>query len=164
LKKLWTVGPAARTRIGRYKEQPMKKALSIICIAAVVCAIGASCVSATLSFDTVYIEFRSELDLTNAKSHKVVRGETLSGITKDYYGDDFGYYFPMIMGASSRVVTHPDKIVPGMVLTIPDKKRNLANPIIRANIRKQFLRVAGIYRREGNNFVADRLVETANSL
>lgn len=142
----------------------MKRAVSILCLAAAAFALGASCVSATLSFESVYIEFRSELDLSNAKSHKVVKGETLSGITKAYYGDDYGYYFPMIMGASSRVVTHPDKIAPGMVLTIPDKKRNLANPLIRANIRKQFLRVAGIYRREGNAFVADKLVETANGL
>jgi len=142
----------------------MKKAVSILCLAALICSAGASCVSASLSFDSVYIEFRSELDLGNAKSHKVVRGETLSGITKDYYGDEYGYYFPMIMGASSRVVTHPDKIVPGMVLTIPDRKRNLANPLIRMNIKKQFLRVASIYRREGNAFVADKLVETANGL
>jgi len=142
----------------------MKKALSILCAATVIFAACVSCVSATLSFDTVYIEFRSELDLSNAKSHKVVRGETLSGITKDFYGDDYGYYFPMIMGASSRVVTHPDKIAPGMVLTIPDKKRNLGNPLIRMNIKKQFRRVAGIYRREGNTFVADKLVETANGL
>jgi hypothetical protein len=141
----------------------MKKTASVL-IAALALLACASCISATLSFESVYIEFRAELDLANAKSYKVVRGDTLSKITIAFYGEDYGYYFPMIMGASSRVVTHPDKIVPGMVLTIPDRKRNLANPIIRANIKKQFLRVASIYRREGNAFVADRLAETANGL
>jgi hypothetical protein len=128
------------------------------------CLVLASCLSATLSFDSVYIQFRTELDLRGAKTHKVVKGDTLSRITKDFYGEDYGYYFPMIMGASSNVVTHPDKIAPGMVLTIPDRKRNLGDPLIRMNIKKQFRNVARIYRREGNAFVAEKLEETANGL
>lgn len=142
----------------------MKKAILSLALAALACGIAASCVSATLSFESVYIQFRTELDLSGARTHKVVKGDTLSKITKDFYGADYGYYFPMIMGASSNVVAHPDKIKPGMVLTIPDKKRNLGNPLIRLNIKKQFLNVARIYRREGNDFVADKLVETANGL
>jgi hypothetical protein len=35
---------------------------------------------------------------------------------------------------------------------------------VRANIKKQFLRVARIYRREGNAFVAGKLEETAREL
>jgi hypothetical protein len=126
---------------------------------------AASCVTeVTLSFDTVYVEFRRELDLTGAKSYRVVKGDTLSAITKNFYGEAYGYYFPMIMGASANVVTHPDKIAPGMILTIPDRKRNVSNPLVRANIKKQFLRVARIYRREGNVFVAGKLEETAREL
>lgn len=150
--------------MGAFRMAGMKKNLAFLGHVALVCVMAASCVSATLSFDTVYVEFRRELDLTGAKSYKVVKGDTLSKITKNYYGEEYGYYFPMIMGASSNVVTHPDKIVPGMVLTIPDRKRNVSNPLIRRNIKKQFLRVASIYRREGNAFVADKLVETANGL
>ncbi len=142
----------------------MRRALPILCLAAIVGATAASCVSGVLTFETVYIEFRGQLDLAGAKSYKVVKGDTLSSITRRFYGEEYGYYFPMIMGASSKVVAHPDKIRPGMVLTIPDRKRNVNNPVIRVNIKRQFLRVASIYRREGNVFVAGKLEETANGL
>jgi len=70
------------------------------------------------------------LDLTGARTYKVKWGDTLSKISRRFYKD--GFYYPIIMLASPGVVKNPDKIIPGMVLTIPDLERNKAN----ANGRK----------------------------
>jgi nucleoid-associated protein YgaU len=52
-----------------------------------------------------------------AQFHTVVRGDTLSGIAKQYYGDAMKY--PMIFEANKPMLTDPDKIYPGQVLRIP---------------------------------------------
>jgi nucleoid-associated protein YgaU len=52
-----------------------------------------------------------------ATYYEVVRGDTLSKIAKQQYGDANKY--PVIFEANKPMLTHPDKIYPGQVLRIP---------------------------------------------
>jgi len=55
-----------------------------------------------------------------AQYHDVVRGDTLSAISKKYYGDANKYN--AIFEANKPMLTHPDKIYPGQKLRIPAQK------------------------------------------
>jgi nucleoid-associated protein YgaU len=61
------------------------------------------------------------LDVTNpqpeARFYTVVKGDTLSKIAKEQYGDASKY--PQIFEANKPMLKHPDKIYPGQVLRIP---------------------------------------------
>ncbi len=61
------------------------------------------------------------LEVTNpqpeARYYTVVKGDTLSKISKEMYGDANKY--PQIFEANKPMLTHPDKIYPGQVLRIP---------------------------------------------
>jgi nucleoid-associated protein YgaU len=63
------------------------------------------------------------LDVTTpapeAKYYTVVKGDTLSKIAKEQYGDANKY--PQIFEANKPMLTNPDKIYPGQVLRIPPK-------------------------------------------
>jgi nucleoid-associated protein YgaU len=52
-----------------------------------------------------------------AKLYTVVRGDTLSKIAKEYYGNPMKY--PVIFEANKPMLSDPDKIYPGQVLRIP---------------------------------------------
>ena len=52
-----------------------------------------------------------------AQYHDVVRGDTLSAISKKYYGDANKYH--AIFEANKPMLTSPDKIYPGQKLRIP---------------------------------------------
>lgn len=52
-----------------------------------------------------------------ARTHTVVRGDTLSGIAKQYYGKANKY--PAIFEANRDQLDDPDRIKPGQVLKIP---------------------------------------------
>lgn len=52
-----------------------------------------------------------------ARFHTVVRGDTLSAIAKQYYGNPNLY--PAVFKANQPMLKHPDKIYPGQVLRIP---------------------------------------------
>jgi nucleoid-associated protein YgaU len=52
-----------------------------------------------------------------AQFHDVVKGDTLSAISKKYYGDPNKYN--SIFEANRPMLTHPDKIYPGQKLRIP---------------------------------------------
>jgi len=52
-----------------------------------------------------------------AQYHDVVRGDTLSAISKKYYGDANKYN--AIFEANKPMLSHPDKIYPGQKLRIP---------------------------------------------
>ena len=54
-----------------------------------------------------------------AKYYTVVKGDSLSKIAKQYYGDAMKY--PVIFDANKPMLTDPDKIYPGQVLRIPPK-------------------------------------------
>ena len=49
--------------------------------------------------------------------HEVKRGDTLSKIAKEVYGDPMKY--PVIFEANKPMLEHPDKIYPGQILRIP---------------------------------------------
>jgi nucleoid-associated protein YgaU len=51
--------------------------------------------------------------------YTVVRGDTLSKISKEHYGDANKYM--TIFEANKPMLTHPDKIYPGQMLRIPPK-------------------------------------------
>jgi nucleoid-associated protein YgaU len=52
-----------------------------------------------------------------ARFHTVVRGDTLSAIARQFYGDANKYH--AIFEANRPMLSHPDKIYPGQVLRIP---------------------------------------------
>ena len=54
---------------------------------------------------------------TASQFHDVVSGDTLSAISKKYYGDANKYN--TIFEANKPMLSHPDKIYPGQKLRIP---------------------------------------------
>jgi LysM repeat protein len=104
------------------------------------------------------------LMLEGAQQYRVVWGNTLSSISKQYYGSQNGYYFPVILLASKNVVSHPDVIVPGMVLTIPDLNKNLANPQARSTIKSLLKETAQVYEKKGDARTKNQLIQLSNSL
>ena len=54
-----------------------------------------------------------------ARFYTVVRGDTLSKIAKEQYGNANAYM--VIFEANKPMLTHPDKIYPGQMLRIPPK-------------------------------------------
>jgi nucleoid-associated protein YgaU len=55
-----------------------------------------------------------------AKFYTVVKGDTLSKIAKEFYGDAMKY--PVIFEANKPMLTDPDKIYPGQLLRIPPQE------------------------------------------
>jgi hypothetical protein len=105
----------------------------------------------------VYEEYSGDIILEGAKTYTVVFADTLSKITRKNYGAKNGYFFPLIMLASRKVVTDPDYIRPGMRLTIPDLEKNLNNPGTRKKIKEFLNQIAGVYDAKGK-------IETRNQL
>jgi nucleoid-associated protein YgaU len=52
-----------------------------------------------------------------AKFYVVVKGDTLSKVAKEFYGNANKY--PVIFEANKPMLSHPDKIYPGQTLRIP---------------------------------------------
>ncbi|WP_304334370.1 peptidoglycan-binding protein LysM [Conchiformibius steedae] len=60
----------------------------------------------------------AEAAATQSRFHDVVKGDTLSAIAKQYYGDANQYN--KIFEANKPMLTDPNKIYPGQKLRIPD--------------------------------------------
>jgi len=60
-----------------------------------------------------------DLSEPEAKFYTVVKGDTLSKIAKEFYGDANAYM--KIFEANKPMLSHPDKIYPGQNLRIPAK-------------------------------------------
>jgi hypothetical protein len=101
-----------------------------------------ACKSTSSAFKDAYDRHYDDLILDGAQSRTVVSGETLSGISRNVYNN--GFYFPLIMLASKDVVSDPDKIEPGMKLTIPDLQKNLDDPKARSSLKAYLKEVATI--------------------
>ena len=104
-----------------------------------------SCKSGPKEIDEQYKDLydaNTGLDLTGAGSYTVKKGDTLSAISRSAYDD--GFYYPIIMLASRGVVVNPDKIRPGMELTIPDLERNKANAGSRKSMKNCLIGFANI--------------------
>lgn len=63
-------------------------------------------------------ETEVEVEAPQERYHTVVKGESLSKIAKEMYGDAMKY--PVIFEANRPMLSHPDKIYPGQVLVIPN--------------------------------------------
>jgi hypothetical protein len=166
----------------------VKKILVLVFIAAAF--IGLSCKSAPTAsgakiegdvtqdkvnqaLEHIYSTYFGRLDLYGAQIYMVERGDTLSQITRKFYGDltgvgaagpNNGFYFPIIMLASDTSIVDPDLIEPGMILTIPDLKRNLADSGSRKAIKDCIKDVSYVYNRKGQSVTEKGLVTLANTL
>ena len=161
----------------------MKKLLVCLIIAAAIG--GLSCKSGpkiegevtqdkvNTALGTIYDTYRPKLDLTGAKEYVVVKGDTLSQITKQFYGSltgvgdagpNNGYYFPVIMLASGNKIVDPDLIEPGLKLLIPDLKKNLGIPSAHKAIKDCLIDVAYVYNKKGVAATEDGLRKLAASL
>lgn len=109
----------------------------------------------------------NELDLTGSKKHKVVYRETLSSIAKKYYGNDKGYFFPLILDASKENISNPEVIIPGTLLIIPDLNKNLADSQRKEYVKKLLLNTSKIYDSKNTFFspkISSELKKTAESI
>jgi hypothetical protein len=111
--------------------------LSILTIALSSCATTASGDSEETGkvFMRIYEKHRSGLLLDGAQKYTVKRGDKLVNIARKQYGNEYPYFFPLIMIASTDVVSNPNLIKPGYVLTIPDLQRNMTDPNARKNLK-----------------------------
>jgi hypothetical protein len=116
-------------------------------------------------FDSIYDKYEDRLILTGSEKYVVQSGDTLSQITRNQYGPANGLYFPLIMLASSDIVSDPDLIEPGMELTVPDLQRNLDNINARQALKEFLQEIAGVYERKGAYDTTRRgLLELSSSL
>ena len=166
----------------------MKKLLIVLLIAAALfsfsCKSGPSTANPNIegevtqakvndALSQIYNTYRTRLDMTGAQEYTVERGDTLSQITRKYYGSltgvgdagpSNGFYFPVIMMAAESNIVDPDLIEPGMQLKIVDLKRNLDNPISRKAIKDCLVDVAYVYNKKGVQASEDGLRRLAESL
>jgi len=144
----------------------MTKYAALIVALALCFSLAAACKSQPKSIEdalkSVYDRHYKDLILEDADTYTVVSGDTLSAISRNKY--DNGFYFPVIMLASKDVVVDPDKIEPGMELTIPDLQKNLDDPKAKANIKSFLTEVAGIEDTRKRAETADGLRKLASSL
>jgi hypothetical protein len=104
-----------------------------------------------LSFENVYSKYEARLILDGAADYVVVPGDTLTRISRTQYGAGNGYYFPLIMLASTDTVQDPDLIEPGMHLAIPDLQRNLDDSGARQAMKDFFIEIAKVYELKSAN-------------
>ncbi|MDR2575319.1 MAG: LysM peptidoglycan-binding domain-containing protein [Treponema sp.] len=90
----------------------------------------------------------TDLVLDGAENYTVVKGDTLSRISRRKYQN--GFYWPLIMMASPsawktfNMDQNQDLIEPGMVLIIPKLQANLNDARAKESMKKFFLETAGI--------------------
>ena len=121
----------------------------------------------------IYDTYYNKLNMTGAQDYVVAKGDTLSNITRKYYGKltgvgdagpNNGFYFPVIMLGSHCDIVDPDFIDPGMQLKIVDLKINLANPDSRKAIKDCLLDVSYVYNKKGDKATESGLIKLADSL
>jgi len=113
--------------------------------------LAVSCKSCPKDIDEQYRDLydaNTGLDLTGAGTYMVKDGDTLSAISRHAYDD--GFYYPIIMLASRGTVMNPDKIRPGMELTIPDLERNKAKAGSRKSMKNCLNGFANIEKAKAN--------------
>jgi nucleoid-associated protein YgaU len=114
------------------------------------------------AFHDIYQRYRGDLILTGSTTHTVARGDTLANIARNVYGD--GFYYPIILLASSNVVLDPDNLEPGMQLIIPDLQRNLNNTRARASIKSFLMEIADVEESRNRIPTANGIRQHANAL
>jgi hypothetical protein len=125
------------------------------------------------TLNQIYETYRIHLIFDGARNYTTVHGDTLSAITRKYYGSltdigdagpSNGFYFPLIMMASNSNIVDPDFIEPGMELRIVDLKKNLDDPVARKAIKDFIFDVAYVYNKKGATVTEDGLRKLADSL
>ena len=111
---------------------------------------------------TAQENYGDNIILSGAQRYRVVEGDTLSRIARARYNN--GYYYPLIFLASRDMVQHPDRIYPGMVLTIPDLPQNLSDREARGSIRSILLEMAAFEEQGGRSRTAAGMRNLANGL
>ena len=114
------------------------------------------------TFRSIYNRYSGDLILEGAETYTVQSGDTLSAIARRVYQD--GFYYPLIMLASSSIVLDPDKIMPGMELTIPNLQTNLDSRRARAAIKGVIMDCAQLESNRGREETARGLRNHADSL
>lgn len=166
----------------------MKKVLVCLLIAAAVfglsCKSGPTASGASIegevtqdkvndALNKIYDTYFSKLDLSGAQEYTIKSGDTLSAITRNYYGrltgvgaagQNNGFYFPLLMLASNHAIVDPDLIEPGMKLVVPDLAKNLANPVSRKAIKDFIKDVSYVYNRKGRGADEQGLIALSDSL
>ena len=118
---------------------------------------------AQAAIENIYAKYKTSLIYEGAETYVVKGGDRLSAIAHEFYGN--GFYFPLVMLASSDVVKDPDKIQPDMELIIPDLQRNLDDARAKKSIKDFLVEIAKVYdRREGRENDAQGLRDLAASL
>jgi hypothetical protein len=110
--------------------------------------------------------------LEGAKKYTVKKNDRFVQISRQHYQQgrtQNAYFFPLIMAASEDIeIVDPDLIEPGMELTVPDLRANLADPEIRARIKTLLYEVAKIYNAKDDapwrDDIRNGLTATADSL
>ena len=122
----------------------MKK-LSLVIMALTAALVLAGCKSTgnqdavNESFKKVYNTYSGIVNLDGAENYTVKQGDTLTSIAKAKYGEDNGYYFPLIMVASENV-SDPELITPGAKLVIPNYNANINDKEQAAKLKPYFIR------------------------
>jgi len=147
-------------------KKKLTKTAVLLAALALCCALAAACASQPKTLEealrSIYERHYNDLILEGASTYTVVQGDMLSAISRDKY--DNGFYFPVIMLASKDVVIDPDKIEPGMELTIPDLQKNLDDPKAKANIKSFLGEIAKLEEDRGRPENTQGLRSLANSL
>jgi hypothetical protein len=99
-----------------------------------------------------YNRHSSGIILDGAAQYTVQTGDTLTSISRQFYAD--GSYYPLIMIVSGDVVSDPDRIEPGMHLTIPVLKSNLDDARARESVNRSLLDSAAIEEQRGRRATA----------
>lgn len=94
--------------------------------------------------------------LDGAETYTVVYRDTLTKIARKYYGENKGYFFPLIMAASQVKTADPDMIIPGERLVIPDLQANLDDPSARMQLKSLLFDIALIYSGKADVTRGDR--------
>ena len=137
----------------------MKK-LSLVIMALTAALVLAGCKSTgnqdavNESFKKVYNTYSGIVNLDGAKNYTVETGDTLTSISKKVYGEDNGYYFPLIMVASKNV-SDPELITPGTELVVPDYNANINDKEQAARLKPYFKDIAGVYKQKKTPGAAD---------
>ena len=137
----------------------MKK-LSVIFMALIAALVLAGCKSTgnqeavNESFKKVYTTYSGIVNLDGAEDYTVAEGDTLTSIAKAKYGEDNGYYFPLIMVASKNV-SDPELITPGANLVIPSYDANINDKEQAAKLKPYFKDIANVYKQKKTPGAAD---------
>jgi Tfp pilus assembly protein FimV len=143
----------------------MKKTALFSLLIVVVCSfVVLGCGTVPAAAPAPVAEVPRGLVLDGAKTHTVVRGDTLADIAASNYGGSNMYFFPLIRLANASTVPDPDVIEVGTKLTIPDLQRNLDNVGANALIRADTLSIAAQYERQGKPNAASTLRSLATRI